>query len=111
MKQDGYNVVFELIRQGLRWRYTEIAQFGLELIWLTSMVLLSHVCFFSSAHLYYLQLPFTQAAILNTTIESGERGIAIILDAASGGSQNPNKENNIYEFPEIIKGYLNPNPL
>lgn len=51
-----------------------------------------------------LQLPFVQTFIINTALESGERGIAIILDAASGGSQNPNKENQTYEFPEVMKG-------
>jgi len=55
------------------------------------------------------QLPFVQALIVNTTLESGERGIGIILDAAGGGggggSQNPNKDpSRSHEFPEVMKG-------
>lgn len=50
-----------------------------------------------------LQLPFVQALIVNTVLDSGERGIAIILDAVSGGGQNPNKDNQTYEFPDVMK--------
>lgn len=37
-RQDGYKVLFDLIRQSLNWRYPDIAQFGLEIVWMTSMV-------------------------------------------------------------------------
>lgn len=37
-KQDGYTVLFDLISQSLHWRYPEIAQFGLEIIYMTCLV-------------------------------------------------------------------------
>lgn len=86
-KQDGYTVLFDLISQSLHWRYPEIAQFGLEIIYMTCL------------------LPFVQALIVNTSLESNERGIAIILDAASG-SQHPTKEMLSYEFPDVMKAAL-----
>jgi hypothetical protein len=48
-------------------------------------------------------LPFVQGLIVNTSLESNERGIAIILDAASG-SQHPTKDMLSYEFPDVMKG-------
>ncbi len=37
-KQDGYTVLFDLISQSLHWRYPEIAQFSLEIIYMTCLV-------------------------------------------------------------------------
>ncbi len=57
----------------------------------------------------FFQVPFTHASIIATSLDSGKKGISVVLEAA-GGNQNPeNKPNqnpHAFDFPEVIKAAL-----
>jgi len=40
-KQDGYQVIFDIIRHSINWRYQEIPHFCLEIVYLTCLVSVS----------------------------------------------------------------------